>query len=219
MRARVAAAAALAPLLQVAVLERLPVAPDLVMLAAVAAGVAMGPPAGAVTGFAAGLAADLVPPALPPAGRTALLFCLLGYACGLLPRKLPAWAGMLVGSAIGGLAATCATLLPGLTAVRLQDLLWSGPAPLAALPCNLIAASLLWRLLTWRRDSAGRHTDATLVTLSTAAGAPAGGRALPHAARPAVAGADPGRRALRRSGRRRPRAPHRHPGRARAHPR
>ncbi|WP_431917103.1 hypothetical protein [Nonomuraea jabiensis] len=206
MRARFAAAAVLAPLLQVAMLERLPAAPDLVMLVAVTAGPAMGPVAGAVAGFATGLVADLVPPALPPAGRTALLLCVLGYACGLLPRKIPVAAGILAGGAAGALAATGAGLLiDG----------WPDRPALTALPLNLLAVPLVWLLLAGRgRSLFGRLSDATLPP-----GPSAGVRVVPRPARPTVAGADPGRRALYGSRRRRPRTPHRHPGRARAHPR
>ncbi|MEV4577489.1 hypothetical protein AB0K16_30035 [Nonomuraea jabiensis] len=206
MRARFAAAAVLAPLLQVAMLERLPAAPDLVMLVAVTAGPAMGPVAGAVTGFATGLVADLVPPALPPAGRTALLLCVLGYACGLLPRKVPVAAGILAGGAAGTLAATGAGLLiDG----------WPDRPALTALPLNLLAVPLVWLVLAGRgRSLFRRFSDATL-PLDPAAGV----RVVRRPARPTVAGAAPGRRALHGSRRRRPRTPHRHPGRSRAHPR
>ncbi|MEW9547586.1 hypothetical protein [Nonomuraea sp. NPDC050783] len=207
---RIAVAVVLAPLLQVAVLGRPDARPDAALLVAVVAGTAAGPVAGAAAGFATGLVADLVPPALPPAGRTALLLCLLGHACGLLPRRLHPLARVLLGTATGTVAVAGASGLTGAA---------PGPEP-AVLLCNLIAAPLLWRLLTWRRRAtSGHHFDATLVPLPTAAGAPAGGRVVPHPARPVVAGADPGRRALHPGRRRRPRTPGRRPGRARAHPR
>ncbi|MGR6917704.1 rod shape-determining protein MreD [[Actinomadura] parvosata] len=253
MRIRVAAAVVLAPLLQVAILERLPVRPDLVMLVAVTAGLARGPNAGAVTGFAAGLLADLVPPAPPPLGRTALLLCLLGYAMGLLggglrgvgiglrdagiglrnrgarfpgrPRErglTAGWAAALVGAAVGSLAATAyALLLDGLPehAGLLLDG-WPGRAPLAALPFNLLAGPLVWLLIAGRgRAPFRRHSDATFSTLPAAADARAGGSAVPRPARPALAGADPGRRAVHGRGGRRPRTPRRRPGGSRAHPR
>ncbi|GAB2920502.1 hypothetical protein WBK31_28255 [Nonomuraea sp. N2-4H] len=231
MRIRLAAAVALAPLLDVTLLGRLPFpAPDLSLAVAVAAGVLTGPVSGAVTGFAAGLVADLVPPALPPAGRSALLFCLAGYAAGWLARRLPGTAGVFAASAAGGLLPVLAALLLGVwpgapapepghvadatAAIALPD----AGAALAAFPCNLIAGPLMWRLLIRRRRASRRLPDATL-TLPAATGAPAGGGALHHLARTAVAGADRGRRALHPSRRRRPRTPHRHPARARAHPR
>ncbi|MET8866134.1 hypothetical protein ABZW11_24630 [Nonomuraea sp. NPDC004580] len=231
MRIRLAAAVALAPLLQVMLLGRLsfPV-PDLPLLVAVAAGAAAGPSGGAAAGFAAGLAADLVPPALPPAGRTALLLCLAGHVAGLLARRLPGTTGVLAASAAGGLVPVLAALvlqvwpgMPDATAVPSPDATAVAPPPdveaaLAAFPCNLIAGPLMWRLLTGRRRASRRLPDAT-ITLPAAAGAPAGGRALPHPARTPVAGADPGRRALHQGRRRRPRTPHHRPARARAHPR
>ncbi|MEV4563072.1 hypothetical protein AB0K12_04790 [Nonomuraea sp. NPDC049419] len=248
MRVRVAAAVVLGPLLQVTLLGRLPFpVPDLSLLVAVAAGAATGPVGGAVAGFAAGLAADLVPPALPPAGRTALLLCLAGHVAGLFARRLSGTAGVNAGSVAGGLvpvlaASAAGGLLPVLAALVLK--VWPGVpghapdataiglstdaaavalppdlgAALAAFPCNLIAGPLMWRLLTGRRRASRRLTDAT-ITLPAAAGAPAGGRALPHSARTSVAGADPGRRALHQGRRRRPRTPHHRPARARAHPR
>ncbi|SPL98174.1 Rod shape-determining protein MreD [[Actinomadura] parvosata subsp. kistnae] len=250
----------LAPLLQVAILERLPVRPDLVMLVAVTAGLAWGPNAGAVTGFAVGLLADLVPPAPPPVGRTALLLCLLGYGMGLLGARLrdggtgprdagtglrgvgtglggrgtrfpgrprdrrltPGWATALVGGAVGSLAATAyALLLDGLPehpGLLLDG--WPGRAPLAALPFNLLAGPLVWLLIAGRgRAPFRRHSDATFSTLPAAADPRAGGSAVPRPARPALAGADPGRRAVHGRGGRRPRTPRRRPGGSRAHPR
>ncbi|GAA5061225.1 rod shape-determining protein MreD [Thermocatellispora tengchongensis] len=213
-RARLAAAVVLAPLLQVVLAERLPVRPDLVLLVTVVAGLSRGPVAGAVAGFAAGLMTDLIPPALPPAGRTALVLCLTGYLCGLL-RGLPAPAGIALGVAAGRIAFACAALLPGV---------WPAPAqhPLAAVPYDLLLSPLVWFLLARRRRDRHRIpleriTDATSLASSPARGAPDGGRAVRLAARPPVAGADPGRRALRTGRGRRPRAARRHPGRARAH--
>jgi rod shape-determining protein MreD len=56
--------------------------PDLVLLVVIALGLAGGPVAGAVTGFAAGLALDLAPPGSAAIGQYALVFCLVGWACG-----------------------------------------------------------------------------------------------------------------------------------------
>lgn len=205
----------LAPLLGVTVLAGLPFAPDLVMLLAVLAGLAYGPVPGAVTGFAAGLAADLMPPALPPAGRTALVLCLAGYACGLL-TKLPVAARLPAGVVIGALALVAPTLAVGPW--------WPAPdpSPQAALPYSLLAAPVMWVLLTRRRRDPlriahMRTTDATSVSFPTAAGARDGGRPLSHLARPPLAGAGNGRPPLRPRRRRGPRAPHRRPSRPRAH--
>ncbi len=58
--------------------------PDLVLLAVAALALAGGPLAGALTGFWAGLALDVAPPGSHFVGQDALVFCLIGYACGLL---------------------------------------------------------------------------------------------------------------------------------------
>ena len=52
------------------------------MVAALA--LAGGPMAGVLTGFLAGLALDVAPPGSHFVGQNALVFCLVGYACGLL---------------------------------------------------------------------------------------------------------------------------------------
>lgn len=86
---RVAAAAALVALalvLQVTVLARLPLpgaTPDVVLLVVVGLALAYGPTFGLLVGFAAGLGVDLVPPAANEAGRWALVLTVLGYLTGL----------------------------------------------------------------------------------------------------------------------------------------
>ena len=59
-------------------------APDLVLLVVLALALASGPMTGALTGFWAGLALDVAPPGSHFTGQDALVFCLIGYACGLL---------------------------------------------------------------------------------------------------------------------------------------
>jgi rod shape-determining protein MreD len=56
--------------------------PDLVLVAVAALGLASGPASGAIAGFAAGLALDLAPPASGLIGAYALVFVLVGWACG-----------------------------------------------------------------------------------------------------------------------------------------
>jgi rod shape-determining protein MreD len=58
--------------------------PDLVLLVVAALALAGGPLAGVLTGFLAGLALDVAPPGSHFVGQDALVFCLIGYACGLL---------------------------------------------------------------------------------------------------------------------------------------
>ncbi|WP_017594393.1 rod shape-determining protein MreD [Nocardiopsis potens] len=72
-----------AVLLQVGVVDRLPLpwgaVPDAVLLVLVAVALHSGPAGAAAAGFACGLAVDLLPPADHEAGRFALLYCLVGY--------------------------------------------------------------------------------------------------------------------------------------------
>ena len=58
--------------------------PNLVLLAVAALALAGGPMTGVLTGFWAGLALDVAPPGSHFVGQDALVFCLIGYACGLL---------------------------------------------------------------------------------------------------------------------------------------
>jgi rod shape-determining protein MreD len=58
--------------------------PNLVLLVVAALALAGGPMAGVLTGFLAGLALDVAPPGSHFVGQNALVFCLVGYACGLL---------------------------------------------------------------------------------------------------------------------------------------
>jgi len=58
--------------------------PDLVLILVAALALASGPLTGALTGFWAGLALDVAPPGSHFVGQDALVFCLVGYLCGLL---------------------------------------------------------------------------------------------------------------------------------------
>ena len=91
------AAVLAAVLLQTALLDRLPfpggAAPDLVLVLVVTLALASGPTEGMLIGFGAGLALDMTPPASHLLGLSALVFCLVGYGCGLLrgPLERSAW--------------------------------------------------------------------------------------------------------------------------------
>jgi rod shape-determining protein MreD len=78
--------------LQVSVANRLSlpgaVTPDLVLLAVVALALVNGSLIGLVTGFSAGLVADIMPPADHTIGRYALVYCLIGYICGLAADQM-----------------------------------------------------------------------------------------------------------------------------------
>jgi len=94
MRRRLFAALVIivALVLQVIVINRLPlpggVVPDVVLLAVVALALVHGPLPGLVTGFCAGLVADIVPPPDHTIGQYAFVFCLLGYIAGLAQTEM-----------------------------------------------------------------------------------------------------------------------------------
>jgi rod shape-determining protein MreD len=97
-------------LVQLTIVNRLALpgggAPDLVLLVVIGLAMCGGPGAGAVTGFAAGLCLDLAPPATQIVGGYALVFCLIGYLCGLLR-------GLLARSALLPLALAAAAAVLG----------------------------------------------------------------------------------------------------------
>jgi rod shape-determining protein MreD len=62
--------------------------PDLVLVVVAALALAGGPVPGAVAGFCAGLCLDLAPPASGVIGEYALVFVIVGWACGRLRGTL-----------------------------------------------------------------------------------------------------------------------------------
>ena len=101
--------ALLAVVLQVTVVDRLPLpggsVPDVALVAVVAVGLTRGPSAGALTGFLAGLGLDLAPPASHPIGESALIFCVVGYGCGRLNGWLDGSPVRLLAAAVVGTGA------------------------------------------------------------------------------------------------------------------
>lgn len=79
-------------------------APNLVLLVVAAIALTSGPMPGVVMGFVAGLALDLTPPANHAIGEYALVFCLVGYFCGLAAGEINRPAAMpLAAMALGAL--------------------------------------------------------------------------------------------------------------------
>jgi rod shape-determining protein MreD len=76
-----------AVLLQVTFINRLPLPgnaqPDMVLLIVLALAVVGGPVPGMLAGFVGGLGLDIAPPGSDLVGEKALVFCLVGYGCGL----------------------------------------------------------------------------------------------------------------------------------------
>lgn len=136
-RAVISAALALVVvLLQVMVVDRLPLpggsVPDVALVLVVAIGLTRGPITGTITGFFAGLELDLVPPGGHLIGESALIFCLVGYACGRLgggwlersaPRLL---AAALIGVGAGEILQAGAGMIagdPGMTLSAVRQVL------------------------------------------------------------------------------------------------
>src|SRR6266700_311941 len=95
--------------LQVMFVDGLPLpgasVPDTALLVVVALGLIQGPATGMLTGFFAGLGLDLAPPASHLVGESALVFCLVGYGCGLLGDWLDRSALRLLAAAMIGAGA------------------------------------------------------------------------------------------------------------------
>jgi len=101
--------ALVAVLLQVMVMDGVPLpggsVPDIALVLVVALGLTQGPATGMLTGFFAGLDLDLVSPASHLIGESALIFCLVGYGCGRLADWLDRSALRLLAAALIGVAA------------------------------------------------------------------------------------------------------------------
>ncbi|MFC0038598.1 rod shape-determining protein MreD [Actinomadura rayongensis] len=104
--------------LQVSVANRLPlpgaVTPDLVLLTVVALALVNGSLTGVVVGFCAGLAADIIPPADHTIGRYALVYCIIGYVCGMASAEMDRKSVVpFLAVAVGALAGTTVYALTG----------------------------------------------------------------------------------------------------------
>jgi rod shape-determining protein MreD len=138
-------------ILQVSVANRLPlpgsVPPDLVLLAVVALALVNGPMLGMTTGFAAGLAADVVPPADHAIGRYALVFCLIGYACGLVSQEMERSAVVPFFAVAAG--ALAGSVLDALVGMLLGDARTSWAAVVRVLPLTVVYDVILSPFVTW----------------------------------------------------------------------
>jgi rod shape-determining protein MreD len=153
-------------LLQVMLVDRLPlpggIVPDVVLVVVVAIGLTHGPITGTITGFFAGLELDLVPPGGHLVGESALIFCLVGYACGRLggwlersaPRML---AAALIGVGAGEILQAAAGMIasdPGATLTAVRQVL-----PVAVLYDVLICpVALFLAVLVSRRPAVRKLT-------------------------------------------------------------
>jgi rod shape-determining protein MreD len=142
-------------LVQVVIVNRAPlpggVAPDLVLLVVSATGSVTGPLTGMLTGFVGGLAVDVAPPGGHLAGEFALIFCLVGYACGRLrvladPMEEHATVTSLALTAIGAAVGEAAKAGLGL---MLSDPDVTRPAVQRLLPGAVVYDLLLSPFVLW----------------------------------------------------------------------
>jgi rod shape-determining protein MreD len=142
-----------AVLVQVMLVNRLPLpaggAPDLVLLAVVAVGVLRGPVSGAVVGFCAGLVVDIVPPTAHLAGLYAFVFALVGYIAGrgiggpVTTVVLCVLIAPLVAAALGGLVAD-----PRVTLATLTEQI-----PVSAVYTLIVSPVVIWLVTRDRPQS------------------------------------------------------------------
>ena len=172
--------------LQLTVLDRLPlpggVTPDLVLLVVVALALSSGPLPGMTGGFCAGLALDVAPPADHLVGLYALVFCLVGYFCGMVSAELDSsvlrpLAASAAGAAAGaGLYAAAGVILgnPDVTGSAVRHVL-----PLSVVYDVLLSPFVLYAvaLALARKHSrlAARLTRAARPAAAAPAAAAAGG--------------------------------------------
>ncbi len=135
----------LAILLQLTLVNGVPLPggapPDLVLVVVAALALAGGPLEGMLAGFCAGLALDIAPPATHLLGQEALVFCLVGYACGRLGRGLDTSAWGLIG--VVALGSAAGELLYVATGLMFGDPDISLAAARHVLPASLIYDILL----------------------------------------------------------------------------
>ncbi len=185
--------------LQLTLVDRLPLpaggAPDLVLLVVVALGLTGGPVSGMLTGFWAGLALDVAPPASGVLGEHALVFCIVGYGCGRLSGITDRSAASSLG--VAAVAAAAAEVLYVAVGLLLGDPGITWPAIRSVLPPSVIQDVLLSPFvvyLVWKATSspaAGQVAGAVAAKPRPAWPEPAspGWRAVPCCpARPAEAG-------------------------------
>lgn len=175
---------------QLGVVNRLPLpggtAPDLVLLVVTAVAVCAGPMAGMLAGFAGGLALDVAPPAGHLAGEYALVFCLVGYACGRARNAIINDAGehpmlallavMALGTAAGEAGKAALGRLvsdPDVTNAAIRQVL-----PRAVIYDLLLCPFVFWLVsLMFRRPAPERAPRAELTHIATAFRAASAGAA------------------------------------------
>jgi len=150
--------------LQLAIVNRAPLpggaAPDLVLIAVTAIAVCTGPMTGMLTGFFSGLALDIAPPAAHLAGEYALVFCLVGYACGRVRNAITYATGertMWTSLTIMGLGVAAGEAGKAALGRMLSDPNVTAPAIKHVLPAAIIYDLLLCPFAYWLTSVALRR--------------------------------------------------------------
>ena len=164
IRVRLPLVVVLALVVQTAVLDRIRlvgVAPDLMLLLAIAAGVAGGPERGAVTGFLSGIAIDLF--LQTPVGLSALAFSLVGYVVGMIGEGVlrSAWWIPLTTALVATVAGEMLFAMAG-AVVGESQLMRPHLAAVAAIAAvlNAVLAPLALRMMRWAVDGTGSAAGA-----------------------------------------------------------
>jgi rod shape-determining protein MreD len=120
--------------------------PNLVLLVVAALALAGGPMAGVLTGFLAGLALDVAPPGSHFTGQDALVFCLVGYFCGLLADDASGDAEQ-GHTALFEIVVTAAGAVCGETLLALLGVTLSDPRVTWQAITNVLPAALAYNVL------------------------------------------------------------------------
>jgi rod shape-determining protein MreD len=146
----------LAVTLQLALVNRAPLpggaTPDLVLLAVTAIAVCTGPMTGMLAGFCGGLALDIAPPAAHLAGEYALVFCLVGYACGRARNAITYATGeqtMVTSLTVMALGVAAGEAGKAALGLMLSDPDVTGPAIKHVLPVAIVYDLLLCPFAYW----------------------------------------------------------------------
>ena len=146
----------LAVTLQLALVNRAPLpggaAPDLVLVTIAAVAVCTGPMTGMLTGFCGGLALDIAPPAAHLAGEYALVFCLVGYACGRARNAITYATGeqtMVTSLTVMALGVAAGEAGKAALGMMLSDPNVTGPAIKHVLPFAIVYDLLLCPFAYW----------------------------------------------------------------------
>ncbi len=115
-------------------------APIPTVVLVVAFALVKGPLVGCVIGFCAGLMADLAPPATHGAGREALVYCFIGYVCGL-------FAGEVDRSAMAPIAVVAGASIVAVLGNAVIGVIFGGEHPTSSSLAHIVPAVVVYDVL------------------------------------------------------------------------